>query len=204
MFNLLLCSLLGLCHQDSMVDTSTMNTIDEIAICNNINNYSTANELCDSLVYNVMNRLPLEVQNRIVDTTEYIEIIPSNAKQFMAYVIPQLEEKDVPKYKFTGLARYGYSDKTLVNSIADENVILHELGHAYDFSFSYDSKTIPSNTSQWMDSYETEYVSELGTFNRQEFYAETFLAYWTDPLMLKETCPKAYALHEQEFGKYIK
>jgi hypothetical protein len=86
--------------------------------------------------------------------------------------------------------------------MADVYTLIHELAHAYEYSFWYDGTyDNPSSSAEWQDAYETEYISSYGTTSVMEFYAECFSMYFRYPQGLKMFCPKAYALLDQDLGE---
>ena len=61
---------------------------------------------------------------------------------------------------------------------------------------------IYGNAALYIDAYNTEFISQYGQVSSQEFYAETFAMYFRNPKLLQKFCPKAYALHDEEFKDF--
>lgn len=187
---LLSCLLLSACQQEFEVDDK-VNTVDEITEC--IGN----EQMCKDLVDGVVNVLPLEVQDKIVDTSKNLTIYVGYKEDFLSYMSKQ--GLDYKSQGFSGITLYTYQEPTKIYSMADEYVIYHELGHAYDFTYWHKGEELLSHSPEWVDAWETEFISQYGQTSTQEFYAETFAMYFRTPKLLQKFCPKAYELHEKEF-----
>ena len=85
--------------------------------------------------------------------------------------------------------------------MADDYVLIHELGHVYEYSFSYFGKHKPTDSEEWKQAYETEFISAYGQTNIMEFYAECFAMYFRNPKLLQKFCPIAYSLLDADFGE---
>ncbi len=194
-----LCVLLGGCvcqnEVDEVVVDNTLNTIDEITVCTGLREKE-----CLETMNKVKDILPNELQNIIVDTTDFIEIYVGDKYNFLKRM--SREKIHTDRIAYSGITGYGYSehDKTVVYAMADDYVLIHELAHAYEYSHWYDGvKDNPSASEEWKDAYETEYISQYGTTNVMEFYAECFAMYFRNPRALKMFCPKAFNLLDSEF-----
>lgn len=186
------CLLLGACGQEVEVD-SDINTIDEIVVCKGVQD-----DACMTTLHRIQELLPLEIQDIITDSSVRIEIYSGAKEDFLNYMSDKrIHDKSVA---YSGIAGYGYEDKTVVYSLAYDYVLMHELGHAYEYSFWYDGvKDNPSSSEEWYDAYMTEYISSYGTTSVEEFYAECFAMYFRTPKMLHKLCPKAYSLLDEDF-----
>lgn len=74
-------------------------------------------------------------------------------------------------------------------------VLCHEMGHYVDFNHS-DNMRI-TDTKQWQDVLDKEYPFtdwDLYYSNPQEYFAESFAAYYCKAEWLKKTCPKTYEI----------
>ena len=191
---LLGCLLLGSCKNEMEVDTR-INTVDEIMQCEGVES------TCDVLIDEVVEKLPLELQDKIVDTSDRLVIYTGEKQDFLDYMA--IKEKEVKSEGFSGITLYDYQQPTRIYSLADSYVVFHELGHAYDFTYWHESnEQLLSDSEEWMDAYNTEFISQYGQVSSQEFYAETFAMYFRNPKLLQKFCPKAYALHDEEFKDF--
>ena len=191
---LLGCLLLGACKNEIEVDTR-INTVDEIMKCEGLES------TCDVLIDEVVEKLPLELQDKIVDTSDRLVIYVGDGQDFLDYVWER--ERAVKSLEFSGVTLYSKRQPTRIYALADSYVILHELGHAYDYTYWHNgNKKLLSHSKEWTDAYATEFVSPYGQISAQEFYAETFSLYFEDPKALQKSCPKAYALHDEEFKDF--
>lgn len=195
-----LCVLLGGCicqnEVDEVVVDNTLNTIDEITVCTGLREKE-----CLETMNKVKDILPNELQNTIVDTTDFIEIYVGDKYNFLKRM--SREKIHTDRIAYSGITGYGYSehDKTVVYAVADDYVLAHELAHAYEYSYWYDgTKDNPSSSAEWQHAYETEYISQYGTTSVMEFYAECFAMYFRSPKMLQKLCPIAYDLLDKDFG----
>lgn len=154
---------------------------------------------CFALIERAEELLPQELENRIVQTTDFIEIYVGDNESFLEYMSDKPIHIDTMDY--AGITGYGYQDKTVLYSMTDEYVLLHELGHAYEFSYWYDgTQDNPSTSYEWQDSFSNEFISQYGTTNVDEFYAECFAMYYRNPKLLEKLCPLAYILLEEDLG----
>ena len=187
---LLSCLFLGACKNEMEVDPQ-INTVDEIVQCEGMES------TCEILTNDVVERLPLELQDKIVDTSDRLVIYAGDGQDFLDYVWER--ERTVKSLEFSGVTLYSKRQPTRIYALADSYVILHELGHAYDYTYWHKGEELLSHSPEWVDAWETEFISQYGQTSSQEFYAETFAMYFRTPKMLQKFCPKAYELHEKEF-----
>ena len=174
---LLSCLLLGSCKNDTQI-----NTVDEIMQCEGVES------TCEVLINEVVDKLPLELQDKIVDTSDRLIIYTKE------------KEEKIKSRGVSGITLYAYQKPTRIHSIAKSHVLFHELGHAYDITYLHEgNKQLLSHSKEWVDAYSTEYISRYGQTSEEEFYAETFSMYFKNPKSLQKLCPKAYTLHEKEF-----
>ena len=197
MLGVALCLLVG-CSQevdDVVVDGGTTYTsINDIVVCKGL-----GDKECLETVDKVEQILPLELQTIILNTTDRIEVYVGNKDEFLNYMQDKRIHTD--RIAYSGITGFGYEDKTLVYSMADDYVLTHELGHAYEYSYWYDgTKDNPSASEEWQYAYENEYISQYGTTSVHEFYAECFAMYFRSPKTLKMLCPIAYELLDKDFG----
>lgn len=189
--------LLGGCVCQDLNEETTLNTIDEIVVCKGLREKE-----CKETTFKVQSILPFELQDIIVNTTEFIEIYVGNKDAFLNYMSGKRIHTDSIAY--SGITGYGYSDsgQTIVYGVADDYVITHELAHAYEYSHWYDGvKDNPSASEEWQYAYENEYISAYGTTHVMEFYAECFAMYFRSPQTLKMLCPIAYELLDKDLGE---
>ncbi len=197
MLGLTLCLLVG-CSQevdDVIVDSGTTHSsIQDIVVCKGLRDKE-----CIETVDRVEDALPMELQAILLDTTSRIEVYVGNKDEFLNYMSDKRIHTD--RIAYSGITGYGYEDKTIVYSMADDYILMHELGHAYEYSYWYDgTKDNPSASKEWQYVYENEYVSAYGTTSVMEFYAECFAMYFRSPKTLKMLCPMSYELLDAEFG----
>ena len=187
---LLVCLLLGSCQNDTQI-----NTVDEIMQCEGVES------TCEILIDEVVEKLPIELQDKIVDTSDRLVIYTGEKQDFLDYMA--IKEKDIKSKGYSGVTLYTYQQPTRIYALADSYVIFHELGHAYDFTYWHEgSEQLLSDSEEWVDAYNTEFISQYGKVSVGEFYAETFAMYFRNPKLLQKFCPKAYALHDEEFKDF--
>lgn len=185
--------LLSGCVCQNEVDKPTVDTIDDIVICEGLRDKE-----CIETVAIVQNLLPHELQDIIVDTSDFIEVYVGNQSSFLQHM--QGKRIHTDRIAYSGITGFGYSEKTVVYSVADDYVLTHELAHAYEYSYWYDGvKDNPSTSEEWQYAYETEFISQYGTTNVMEFYAECFAMYFRNPKLLEKFCPIAYDLLDKDF-----
>ena len=179
---LLSCLLLGTCKNE--VEVNQFNTIDEIMQCEGVES------TCEVLINEVVEKLPSELQDKIVDTSDRLIIYTKE------------KEDKIKSQGVSGITLYTYQQPTRIHSIAKSHVLFHELGHAYDITYLHNGEQLLSDSEEWVDAYSTEFISQYGQTSAQEFYAETFAMYFKNPKALQKSCPKAYALHDKEFKDF--
>lgn len=171
-------------------------TISDITVCKGLRDKE-----CLETVHKAEELLPLELQEIIVETSDFIEVYVGNQSSFLHHMEgKRIHTTELP---YAGITGYGYSKNgTVVYSMASEYVLMHELGHAYEYSFWYDgTQDNPSMSQEWQNAYESEFISAYGTTNVMEFYAECFAMYFRSPSTLRMLCPYAYSLLENDFGE---
>ena len=177
---LLSCLLLGACKNEMGVD-QRINTVDEIMQCEGVES------TCEVLIDEVVEKLPLELQDKIVDTSD------------MLVIYTKEKEDKIKSQGVSGITLYTYQRPTVIFTTAKSHVLFHEIGHAYDMTYLHNGDELLSHSKEWVDAYSTEFISRYGQTSEEEFYAETFSMYFKNPKSLQKLCPKAYELHEQEF-----
>lgn len=110
---------------------------------------------------------------------------------------------DPDDYKTAGF--YNTDKKMIVVNDAKnaDFTICHEMGHFVDHNL-YDGKLI-SDTKEWRRVLESEYPNagwDLYYSNPQEYFAESFAYYFTDPDKLKNMCPQTYEIIDKTVGEY--
>lgn len=142
--------------------------------------------------------LPNELEEYLLQTLGRVEVFVGNNTEFLNY----MSDKPIHKndFAYAGIAGVGYEPLTIVYSMADDYVLIHELGHVYEYSFSYIGKHKPTDSEEWKQAYETEFISAYGKTHVMEFYAECFAMYFRNPKLLQKFCPLAYDLLDADFG----
>lgn len=177
---LLSCLLLGACQNETEANQQ-INTVDEIMECEG------SESTCELLINEAVAKLPMELQDKVVDTSERLVIYTGK------------NEERLKSRGLSGITLYTYQKPTVIFTTAKSHVLFHEIGHAYDMTYLHNGEELPSHSKEWVDAYSTEFISQYGQTSEQEFYAETFSMYFKNPKSLQKLCPKAYALHEKEF-----
>lgn len=89
--------------------------------------------------------------------------------------------------------------------------IIHELGHAFDYSVDGSKGFIYSDADEWKQIYEKEKAtytakmsgSEHSTSNQREYFADCIEKYIVNHDELKEVCPESFAYIEDILNKSI-
>ena len=109
---LLSCLLLGSCKNDTQI-----NTVDEIMQCEGVES------TCEVLINEVVDKLPLELQDKIVDTSDRLIIYTKE------------KEDKIKSQGVSGITLYTYQKPTRIHSIAKIHVLFHELVNSYDITY---------------------------------------------------------------------
>ena len=180
---------------NSLGDKNNAEELSDITVC-----YGDKEE-CEELVEYVEDLLPDDLEEIIYNTTE-IEIITGDYYNFRNHMKGKAIDMDVDQM-YVGITGYGYKkDISILYSMADEYTLLHELGHAYEYSHWYEDKESPSQTQQWKFASKHEYITDYGETDIYEFYAECFAYYFLQPEILQERAPVAYELMNNDFNCY--
>ncbi len=102
---------------------------------------------------------------------------------------------DPGDYKTAGF--YNTEKKMIVVNDAKNAdwTMYHEMGHFVDYNFRQDTRV--SDMDSWLKLIETEYPGtgwDLYYSNPQEFFAESFAAYYCKPEWLQKICPETYVI----------
>ena len=154
---------------------------------------------CVETVNKAEELLPNELEEYLLQTLGRVEVFVGNNTEFLNY----MSDKPIHKndFVYAGIAGIGYEPLTIVYSMADDYVLMHELGHVYEYSFSYFGKHKPTDNPEWQRAYNLEFISAYGQTNIMEFYAECFAMYFRNPKILQRFCPLAYDLLDADFGE---
>ena len=143
--------------------------------------------------------LPNELEEYLLQTLGRVEVFVGNNAEFLNYMSDKpIHKKD---FAYAGIAGVGYEPLTIVYAMADDYVLMHELGHVYEYSFGYFGEHKPTDNPEWQRAYNLEFISAYGETNIMEFYAECFAMYFRNPKILQRFCPLAYSLLDADFGE---
>lgn len=154
---------------------------------------------CMNVVDKAEELLPDELEKYLLQTLGRVEIYVGTNEEFLNY----MSDKPIhrPNFNYAGIAGVGFEPLTIVYSMANDYILIHELGHAYEYSFKYLGLDKPTDNPEWQRAYNLEFISAYGTTHVMEFYAECFAMYFRNPKMLQKFCPLAYDLLDKDFGE---
>ena len=155
-------------------------------------------KVCEKVISEVEAVIPNHIEAYIVKTVDEIVIVTTD---FSKYMDGNPIDEAITESEYVGVTGYGYSDKTLIYSVADSYVLLHELGHALDFSYLYFGVNKYSNTDKWKEVYETEYITKRGSVIQEEYFAEAFAMYYHNPHAVEMFAPNTYKQLNNLLGK---
>lgn len=157
---------------------------------------------CIETINKVEELLPDELEQYLLQTLGRAEVFVGENEEFLQY----MSDKPIhrPNFSYAGIAGVGYEPLTIVYSMADDYVLIHELGHVYEYSFRYFGLDKPTDSAEWYRAYNLEFISAYGTTHVMEFYAECFAMYFRNPKLLEKFCPIAYELLHNDFGHMTK
>lgn len=155
-------------------------------------------EQCKEVVNKAEELLPDELEEYLLQTLGRVEVFVGNNSEFLNY----MSDKPIhrPGFDYAGIAGVGFEPLTVVYSMANDYILIHELGHVYEYSFRYLGQDKPTDNPEWQRAYNLEFISAYGKTNVMEFYAECFAMYFRNPKMLQKFCPLAYDLLDKDFG----
>ena len=154
---------------------------------------------CLNVVDRAEDLLPNKLEEYLLETLGRVEVFVGNNTEFLNY----MSDKPIhrPNFNYAGIAGIGYEPLTIVYSMADDYILIHELGHVYDYSFKYYGENKVTDNPEWQRAYNLEFISAYGTTHVMEFYAECFAMYFRNPKLLEKFCPLAYDLLDKDFGE---
>ena len=109
---LLGCLLLGACGNE--MEVNQINTVDEIMQCEG------SESTCEFLINEAVAKLPMELQDKVVDTSEKLVIYTGK------------NEERLKSRGLSGITLYTYQKPTVIFTTAKSHVLFHEIGHAYE------------------------------------------------------------------------
>ena len=137
-------------------------------------------EVCKDIMNEVEEDIPDDLEKILANSVDGIVIVAGEYSDFKSYmegkpVDDRLKQKGITDY--SGVATYE-NGHISIYAQAFEDVVVHELGHALDYTpykFGCNGITV-GNT--WNNLYNSEYVSDYGRTNVAEYFAETFMYYF--------------------------
>ena len=154
---------------------------------------------CMKVIDKAEELLPNVLEEYLLQTLGRVEVFVGSNSEFMEYMSDK--PIHIAEYEYAGIAGIGYEPLTIVYSMADDYVLLHELGHAYDYSFKYYGDNKATDNHEWQRAYNLEFISAYGKTDVMEFYAECFAMYFRNPKLLQKFCPVADSLLDADFGE---
>ena len=160
-------------------------------------------EPCEEVLTNVEEMLPSFIEDFIADYS-YIELVDADEDEFADYMYEQPVQQEFigGEVDYLGITTTGYGDGIMLYAMNDEYVLLHELGHAYDFANLHVGRDLVSNDPEFIACYYNEYISDYGETSEQEFFAEAFALYFGSPKYLKDNAPRTFNYMQYQFGLY--
>ena len=98
---------------------------------------------CVETVNKAEELLPNELEEYLLQTLGRVEVFVGNNTEFLNY----MSDKPIHRndFAYAGIAGVGFEPLTIVYSMADDYVLIHELGHVYEYSFSYFGEHKPTD-----------------------------------------------------------
>lgn len=90
------------------------------------------------------------------------------------------------------------NDRVYVNKSNQENAVIHELGHAYDYNYSANKYKTEDNSFYYLfmkekdKLFDSSFSGQYAKSTQQEYYAECFRLYFTDRENLKTKAPLSF------------
>ena len=137
------------------------------------------------------------------EQSKYGIIILSEATIPQGYNSENVYSGDPEDYKTAGF--YSVDKKMIVVNDAKNAdwTMYHEMGHFVDYN--HIEGGLISETEEWDSVLKNEYPLtgwDLYYSNPQEYFAESFAYYYSDPDELKSICPRTYEIIEKTVGEY--
>lgn len=157
---------------------SSNNHVGEILTC--IGN----EDVCKEIIEQVEKAIPDDLEKILSNSIDGFTIVTGNHDDFKSHMKGTVIDNRVISLElpdYSGIC--GYDDRGIeVFAEDDVETVVHELGHALDFTYYKLGYTSISSRIEWKDLHKTEYVSDYAKINEQEYFAETFMYYFTNQM----------------------
>ena len=142
---------------------------------------------CDSIINSVHRVLPYSIVEMLYINNTVIDIMPNNIRD----VVRNITGWD-PGWNYHGVTfinTHGQSKHIYTSVKGGRNVFIHEIGHVYDYY-----RALCSRGSRFTAIYEAEKGIFTGLYasSSNEFFAEAFRMYITEPSNLAKRAPQTY------------
>ena len=148
---------------------------------------------CYQILTKAFHLVPNTIIDMIYEQGYQIMLIGNDIRELV-----RLETGWQPNYYYDGVTFPGYEGYTQIWSSAKGGVgiLIHEIGHAYDFSLNKISSSEDVSTLFQSEAKKLFFINAIALSNTSEFFAETFSLYLTKPQLLKLFAPNTYTFLE--------
>ncbi len=176
-------------------------TLDESETATHFKEMSTCHQTiktsrCYQILEETFNFVPATIIDTIYNYGFEIMLIGNDIRELV-----RLETNWDPGYYYSGVTFPGYEGYTQIWSASKggKNILIHEIGHAYDFSLGSLSSSEAFQALFQSEGKKLFPIEPLYRSKASEFFAESFKFYLTMPWRLKLFAPKTYLFFEDLF-----
>lgn len=151
---------------------------------------------CYQILEDTFNIVPAAIIETIYNYGFEIMLLGNDIRELV-----RLETNWDPGYYYSGVTFPGYEGYTQIWSASKggKSILIHEIGHAYDFSLGSLSSSEAFQALFQSEANKLFAIEPLYRSKTSEFFAESFKLYLTMPWRLKLFAPKTYVFFEDLF-----
>ena len=187
----------SLFHPEHLTSAQDLN-LESSEVASRFKNMSTCHKTistsrCHQILTKTFNLVPNFIIDMIYEQGYQIMLVGNDIRELV-----RLETGWDATYYYDGVTFPGYEGYTQIWSSAKGGVgiLIHEIGHAYDFSLNKISSSEDVSTLFQSEAKKLFFINAIALSNTSEFFAETFSLYLTKPQLLKLFTPKTYSFLE--------
>ena len=157
---------------------------------------SISESRCQTIVQDTYEKVPTSVFQDLQEAGFDIILTGNNIRELV-----RTETGWDAGWSYQGVTFPNYAGYVRIwsSSKGGSNVLIHEIGHAYDYANESLSSREEFNSLYRSESFKLFLLEDLYRSNEREYFAESFKLYFTHPWRLKWFAPQTYAFFEALF-----
>ena len=187
----------SLFHPEHLTSAQDLN-LESSEVASRFKNMSTCHKTistsrCHQILTKTFNLVPNFIIDTIYEQGYQIMLVGNDIRELV-----RLETGWDATYYYDGVTFPGYEGYTQIwsSSRGGVDILLHEIGHAYDFSMNKISSSEEVQKLFQSESKKLFFIKPISLSNESEFFAETFSLYLTKPWLLNLFAPNTHTFFE--------